>query len=861
MDERQRVNWHMSPRRWSLIATCGFLLFAPGQAAFAQVPDETHFSFVGVGLGSKTRQADLRLVDYLNKEAHVAVVTGESKPYETVLYGLVNGSGSSPYLLARVTPYVYIVAEMLGAEFDTLATYRRRPQPLKGAKQGTAPIKSTYYAYFVVSRRKFTVQPSLDDLYKFLQNNSELNKQTEGRSPLASFIYHDEYSTSSYFLPSLFFSSRRIYATTEPEEGITAIKSYKPDEVDRSSQLIAKVAADDSGLTLAAVWDANVEEADRASAADIPKPDSTAEDLAKVWLIQLPQPLPDDLLVCSPSVPEEARKRLRNALAKMPERAIGIGDFDSWETFENAREAREAIAVLRFLARDRPTPVTVGITTPEPMQSDSLVTEAHIRALKRAIRLSGTEFIPFEKDYHRLPPDVDWAVRLSHDSTVNITSSVHGAPRELQQNLPITFNGLQDLTTKVAQAILWRLHRIRYIWPYTHSQAQWTILHDVDFPIDKDSKVFLQKIVWIDPEKNRYHDFPFVRAAVAASDPAKVEIGRPVEPPQNFNPLSNVSYRAILVRPDRPSPPFVILVYAMEGILGLAGGMAVFELARRKKAFASDRRRDVISLAPRYQERQQAIHQLWKTRKVFDSDLVWCDRKAIETLISDLKASGHYLALDESVVVKRGAGLMFGLPLPKGLGALRVERERYRELRFSADQVSDPVRVSRLINFLADKDELSSFVGEVIEWEVMEAAVSETILKVGTVAGDGLLRRQSHLLQAVVGKHFSSVIEDAQGRVSLIRRTWEVEHRASGCALTSVERASGAPLLLNGEDEISVLRLEASVLNGANSTEDLSVDSLEAWLLGVVHQISKESQKDGEMHLVMRFRPMALVRV
>ena len=116
--------------------------------------------------------------------------------------------------LARITPYAYVAAEMLGAKLRILAVYK-----------SAATNKTTYRWYFVVRKSEFMDEmkwkpelgePGLDDITNYLK--------TFTGEP-AKFIYHDRFSTSSYFLPSLFFRAHDVFAMKKPlNRDLTAIR-------------------------------------------------------------------------------------------------------------------------------------------------------------------------------------------------------------------------------------------------------------------------------------------------------------------------------------------------------------------------------------------------------------------------------------------------------------------------------------------------------------------------------------------------------------------------------------------------------------------------------------------------------------
>src|SRR4029453_10815563 len=91
------------------------------------------------------------------------------------------------------------VAEMLGAKLDLIATCRSRAS-------GT----TTYGAYLVV-RRSDVPAPAHTAALTPAQVKEFLQARSASGQP-AKFVYHDRFSTSSYFLPSLYFRRQRVFA-------------------------------------------------------------------------------------------------------------------------------------------------------------------------------------------------------------------------------------------------------------------------------------------------------------------------------------------------------------------------------------------------------------------------------------------------------------------------------------------------------------------------------------------------------------------------------------------------------------------------------------------------------------------------
>ena len=159
--------------------------------AKVEAQDPLNVTFIGVALDAKTKLADEKLREYLSPKTALEFETREME-YGVAINTLVNWNADEQGpVMARVTPYVYVVAEMLGADLEILATYLSK-------KTG----KTTYNSYFVVNKSFYSGKVEQGNFVQHLGNQE---------TP-AKFIYHDKFSTSSYFLPSLYFRQNKIFS-------------------------------------------------------------------------------------------------------------------------------------------------------------------------------------------------------------------------------------------------------------------------------------------------------------------------------------------------------------------------------------------------------------------------------------------------------------------------------------------------------------------------------------------------------------------------------------------------------------------------------------------------------------------------
>ncbi len=530
------------------------LLVLPGPLA-----GQNSLTFSAVALDAETRLADDRLRRYLEETAGVALVAEDAAEYSQVINYLATRRPGDGSYLARVTPYALVAAELLGANVQVLGTY-----------VSEATTRTTYQSYFVVARDRFPRPPELQDLVRMLRT-----------APAAMrFGYHSEFSTSSYFLPALFFRENDIFDMASGSEEAIAIRARQVPG--GSSDLVRAVAAGD--LDLAAVWSGTV--------AGFQQTPELAAIAARVYFVPLPEMLPNDLLVAAGALDSTVGARIRAALTAMPDGTIRTGDFRTWKHINDAPEARTALANLRWLARAAPAPVTVDVQRAGPDRT--AIPDAYLLAVRQAVRLTGMEFVNFDRDYHR---QQDYVLTLapSHDGSVILRTRIVGADA-FDQEFPISFRDTDGLMARVAEVLRSRVHRVRYLWPYRTTPP--TILRDMPLDLRPGTTVSARMIRWLDTRRHAYTQGAEFEAQIAAADHSKVELSPSfVEAADadgfGFNPMSNISYRIILPREVEEPLLFRILTVALVGCLALAAIAAMVDLrgeARSEKQEARGKR-------------------------------------------------------------------------------------------------------------------------------------------------------------------------------------------------------------------------------------------------------------------------------
>jgi ABC-type phosphate/phosphonate transport system substrate-binding protein len=534
---------------WTLCSVL-FTLTAADAAAADRV------TFVGVALDQETRDADRRLQDYLQRTAEIRFAPEELE-YGQVIDRLAGWNPADGTVIARTTPYVQVVSEMLGADMEVLATY-----------VSTATERTTYYSYIVARRESLPPNPTPMDVISLIAASPERLR----------FLYHSVFSTSSFFLPSLYFRVNGVFHMAEATESLAAI-AVSQSEVNSSSHLVRAVASGEADL--AAVWDGT-----RARFVD---GSASAEDATvgrAVAFVRLPSAIPNDLLVCSRSAPAEIKEHIRSAIRNMPDEEIAVGDFARWVDISDASEARSALAHLRWLAREQVAPVTVDVRAGDGSEAG---TAAMVEAARHAVRLSGTEFVLFDEDFHE-HIDYVWTLDEIHDGAARLQSAIPGTDIP-DQIFPISFRDTEDLTRRIVSLMQSRLHRIRYVWPYSGGQP--IVIRDTTLAMEAGQRAPVQRITWLDQERNIFRAGPIFPVAVKASDLFVHELEaedfrRAGGIAADLDPMSNISYRVYQLRIMPSNLWFRIATGVLVALLALAAAAALLAFRRRGAEAAAD---------------------------------------------------------------------------------------------------------------------------------------------------------------------------------------------------------------------------------------------------------------------------------
>ncbi len=518
-------------------------------------PANERVTFVGVALDQETREADRRLQDYLQRSTDIRFAPEELE-YGQVIERLADWDPAGGVVIARTTPYVQVVSEMLGADMEILATY-----------VSEATGRTTYHSYYVARKEDLPPNPRPADVISLATNAPDRLR----------FTYHSLFSTSSFFLPSLHFRANGIFHMEESTESLAAIQVARAD-TNSSSYLVRAVARGEADL--AAVWDGT-----RARFVD----GATGDDGAigrSVAFVRLPSAIPNDLLVCSRSAPAELKESIRSAIRSMPAEEIAIGDFAHWVEIGDASEARAALAHLRWLAREQVAPVTVDVRQGRGSRSGTAVMA---EAAQHAVRLSGTELVLFDEDFHE-HIDAVWTLDEIHDGAARLTTSIPGTDIG-DQVFPISFRDSQDLTRRIVGIAQERLHRIRYVWPY--SGAKPIVIRDTTLAMPPGREAPVQRITWLDQERNSFRAGPIFDVTVRASslfvhELVAEDFRRSGGIAVDLDPMSNISYRVYQLRVMPSNKWFRIATGVLVGLLILAAAAAIIALRLQPEVDVAD---------------------------------------------------------------------------------------------------------------------------------------------------------------------------------------------------------------------------------------------------------------------------------
>lgn len=795
----------------ALAIGAGLMCQQPGETAQPSLPR----ALLGVPLSPEYRDADTALAKQLGRALQIELKHDDK--FNTYGDLIERVTTSADKYVARMTPYAFVAAEMLGARLEVLATY-----------ESVATGTTTYQSYFVVNKQKFGVlPPTVDGILGYLERL---------RKP-ARFVYHDKFSTSSYLLPALWFRSHRIFATEQRENSLLRVETPSSS----SSESVEKVAADQADL--AAVWDGTR---------------SKFETNSAVLFVPFLFRLPNDLLVASMSLDESTKAAIRNAIDGTPD--IAIGDFKRWRSIDHAREALDALNRLKRVAKMPPAPVVVRVI-PETATFDEDVAQrllAVADAARQAIRLAGTEFVLEDPKFHSAP-DVVWTVKWVHDGAIRLASEMQMSKPDLSERLKqefhVSFTPTEgDLTTRIVSLIHSRLHRVRYLWPYQERVP--TVIRDVDFAISKGEKVHVQRLTWRDPDRNDFvpaEAFDTVPVEISAATFAfdKSDFVRTTTGTVDFqNPMSDVAYKVVLERRPHESTISKILAGSFIALFLLTGAGAAYDLRRRLLPRPERPPRTFPQVCTDMAAR---LHRVWNEDTLTDADVLFCNRPRVEEQIEELKARGLVPA-SMGGITRLAYGVTAGVGVPFVKAVLSGEVSRNVELVLDQSRVGDTMRLSALLDLMIRKQLMSGFVGRPLEWDALNESVRTNLPS--AEGGDLLIRPEDETVVKIASRHFGQILNDGMKNLSLLRGTWTVSTQDGRCVAQQRIELQG-PIQVRGA-RLTAMLVEFNIPSDVEGVDDGSSPTLECWVLGKIvrHSIVDDA---GVPILWLHIRTVALL--
>jgi len=532
--------------------------------AFSQ--ERTSIQFLSVASDADTKLADQKLLDYLR---HKVPVTFEKQEmgYEPAIKTLIDWDPEKQGpLLARVTPYAFVAAEMLGADMEIVGTYLN--------KKSNSVISSSY---FVVHKEfGYEKTEALKDFARHLDNQAAQTNDfiqiLRQRETPARFVYHSKFSTSSHFLPSLYFKQRGIFSLfTQPKgkKKFVTIHSLAPDGIASSSDLIPIIKNRQADFA--------------AVRGSVKNKFETDPDLK---FIKLPYSTPNDLLVMVKPFNKlitQIKDQMLETIRRMEATDINEGDILKWEDFNASPKARKSLANLRYLTKTTPHPVVINIR--KSQKENSGIDEKHLEAARQAVRFSGTEMVLFDEDYHSAF-DILWTLETRHDHSILLTSTIMDSGLTQEFSVSYRIGDMESLAARISRVIDHKMHRIRYIWPFDDETAR--VLRDVDFQIPVGQQLKVQKITWSDFNTNEYTvDTPF-DVEVTQSDFHSFQLKGKGFPQKEdgkfgFEPLGNVAYRVFLERTPNAGDTYKLTTKILIGLFGLAALFTLVEVIIKPK--------------------------------------------------------------------------------------------------------------------------------------------------------------------------------------------------------------------------------------------------------------------------------------
>ena len=799
-------------------------------------PSTPVISFLGVDSEKEAATADERLFTQLKNrvkggafEEHASL-----KTYEDTLTELVDSrqAGRKP-LIARTTPFVLVAAELQGAELHVLGTYQRSSRP------GDEPGATTYVPYLIVNRQRVAEVLKDGGFNHETPTESDVVRFASQIGP--RFVYKEKLSTSGLFMPAMFF--RR-----HPE--ITDVNTLLIRPGESVTKLVARGDAD-----IAGGWDET-------------KAAATAERingqpvLEQVHFVPLAGRIPNDLLVCTSSVPAEIRRDIMAALEEQV--TIDRGSFGTWKTVKESDEVDVALQELRDLSTAQPYVNVIEVARATTLPTGyKPVTDEYIDATRRAIQRAGPGWAWFNRERHRTA-DYKWELSLSEDNSLHIVSSALGRSQELE----IPVSDLKDLSRRIRAVMDSELSLIRYVWPFAPQGT--VVIRDFEYPPAPGEPVTAQQIAWNNRGTHLYKEvtaFPLYTLDVTDERITFRWGPSETQPPNNganvFDVTGQSPVRVLVPRQHLPAPWIRQLTSVFVLLLVVTTGTAAVE-AWRRKAFRPppEESKETIAAAAMFDRvwaesggKARASWSRQTEKGLRHAELAWIDRRRIEEIIAEKKL--------ESLLVVDTYESGNSAEASLGWKVFKIGRfmRRSRQTKLDPKAVGDEERLVNAIDVLVAK-QFASILGACPEVQVFVPPVGDLLKHLaGLVAAwrRDLATDPTAITPVAAALWQQYVVlghEALVGRLVLIRLRWRID------ADTAEKTLCVSHEWVVGGDPSDVpngmsVRWQTELSGGSIKENRLaSADDLDAWLLAELDDIDSSQPRA----LIVRARALALVR-
>jgi len=798
-------------------------------------PSTPVISFMGVDSEKEAATADERLFTQIKNrvkggvfEEHASLMT-----YEDTLTALVESrqAGRKP-LIARTTPFVLVAAELQGAELHVLGTYQR------SSRAGDEPAATTYVPYLIVNRQR--VADVLKEPRFISETPAESDVVRFASQIRPRFVYKEKLSTSGLFMPAMFF--RRHPEITNVDTAV-----IRPGE--SVTQLVARGDAD-----IAGGWDET-----RTAAAS--ERINGKPVLNEVHFVPLTARIPNDLLVCTSSVPAEVRKDIMSGLEKQI--TINRGSFGTWMAVEESDEVDVALQELRDLSTAQPyvNVIEVAPADPPPVGYKP-VTNEYIDATRRAIQRAGPGWAWFNRERHR-KADYKWELSLSEDNSLHILSTALDRSQELE----IPVSDLKDLSRRIRAAMDSELSLIRYVWPFAPQGT--VVIRDFEYPPAAGEEVTAQQITWNNRGTHLYTQttaFPLYTLDVT-DERITFRWGRSeTQPPNNganvFDVTGQSPVRVLVPRQHLPAPWIRQLTSVFVLLLVVTTGTAAVE-AWRRKAFRPPPKESKETMAA-----AAMFDQVWadsggKARAAWSrqtekglrhAELAWIDRRRIEEIIAEKKLES--LLVVDTYESGNSADVSLGWKVFKIGRFIR----RSRQTKLDPKAVGDEERLVNAVDVLVKK-QLASVLGACPEVQVFVPPVGDLLKQLASLVAAWRrdLATDPAAITPVAAALWQQYVvlghEALVGRLVLVRLRWRIDADTAETRCVSHEWVAGGD---RSEVPIGMsVRWQTELIGGSIKENRLtSADDLDAWLLAELDDIDSSQARA----LIVKARALALVR-